>query len=192
MTWLPSHRVTIVRFLHIGCVCMSLVASISIILADIIGAGSTASSTLGWAGLSLWLQRTFLFPGFIGALVTGPILISERSLGFFKQPWVVVKWSVGSVLFVFSLFLLEPAAEIRGVLLQAQGQAALVHPLFVDTSRLALTFEIFLCVALCFLIFVGVRKPWRKKPRSPKTGRFVEAMVLEEVKTVRESAAPRM
>jgi uncharacterized membrane protein len=101
--------------------------------------------------------------GALGALITGLIYSIWTNWGFFKYPWISVKWVMIILQILFGTFVLGPCINNNVVIAGRLRDAALTDPVFLDnvlTSQIGGTIQL---VLLLTIMVISVQKPWRKK-----------------------------
>lgn len=98
-----------------------------------------------------------------GLLFTGIAYSVFTNWGFFKHTWVTVKWVAFMGQTVFGIFFIDRWMVKNLSLLEAEGQAALANPVFLQNHSLVVNGALAQIAVIVFLVWVSVAKPWRKK-----------------------------
>lgn len=112
-----------------------------------------------------------IIPAAVGSLVTGLLLSWLTPWGFFKWRWVTVKWVLTSLMTLFGMFYLSPWLHEMAAIATADPAGALQNETFL-TDRWLLSLSggpMFL--AMFFLVFLSVIKPWSGRARRRSVGR---------------------
>ena len=101
--------------------------------------------------------------GAFGALLTGLVYSIWTNWGFFKHPWITVKWGMIVLQMLFGTFVLGPCINENVILADQLRDGALTDPVFLANLQ---TSRLWGCVQMAFLLLViviSVQKPWKKK-----------------------------
>lgn len=115
--------------------------------------------------MSLFIDYVFVIPGAICAVITGIIYGFKTNWGFFKYKWLTVKWIIGILVIIIGTFILHPIALdiIEGAeFLPAENYFNFIKEIKPDILTLQIMATV-QGIALVFLIFISVYKPWMKK-----------------------------
>ncbi|NDV82722.1 hypothetical protein D0T87_12125 [Bacteroides sp. 51] len=110
----------------------------------------------------------FIVCGALGALITGLIYSIWTNWGFFKHPWIIVKWVMTILQMVFGTFVLGPYINDNVIIASQLRDAALTDPAFlanVESTQLWGTVQVSLLIVL---IVISVQKPWKKSKGKKK------------------------
>lgn len=113
---------------------------------------------------ALFIDYTLVIPGAILAVITGIIYGLKTKWGFFKYRWLTVKWIAGIAIIVIGTFGLHPLAlDIIGQTSSvADKTQSLPTDLFGEKLTVVNIMALIQGIALLFLIWVSVAKPWNK------------------------------
>jgi hypothetical protein len=101
-----------------------------------------------------------IIPAAGGSLVTGMLLSWLTPWGFFKWRWVTVKWAITSVMTLFGIIYLSPWLHEMAEITVSNPGGALQNETFIANQRMLSLSGGPMFVAMFFLIFISVIKPW--------------------------------
>ena len=105
----------------------------------------------------------FVIGGAIGAFGTGLVYSIWTNWGFFKHPWITVKWVMIVLQTLLGTFVLGPCINNNVLLADRLRDAALSDPAFLEnigTTQLLGSVQMALLLAV---VVISVQKPWKKK-----------------------------
>lgn len=105
----------------------------------------------------------FIIYGALGAFFTGLVYSIWTNWGFFKHPWIIVKWIMTILQIAFGTFVLGPCINNNVIIADQFRDAALNDHVFlanIQTTQIWGTIQTALLLAI---IVVSVQKPWKKK-----------------------------
>ena len=105
----------------------------------------------------------FIIYGAMGAFATGLAYSIWTNWGFFKHPWIVVKWVMIVLQMVFGTFVLGPCVNDNVVIADRLRDAALTDPVFLENIRMTQVWGTLQTSLLLVVIVISVQKPWKKK-----------------------------
>jgi len=105
----------------------------------------------------------FIIYGAFGALITGLIYSIWTNWGFFKHPWIVVKWIMTILQIVFGTFVLGPCINNNVVIADRLRDAALTDPVFWENIHRTEFWGTVQTAFLLLVIIISVQKTWKKK-----------------------------
>ena len=105
----------------------------------------------------------FIIPGAIGALITGLIYSIWTNWGFFKHPWITVKWVLIIVQILLGTFMLSDIVNNNVILADQLRDAALTNPAVLDNILPSKIWGSIQTFFLLFVVVISVIKPWKKK-----------------------------
>jgi hypothetical protein len=100
--------------------------------------------------------------GAFGALLTGLIYSLWTNWGFFKYPWISVKWGMIILQMLFGTFVLGPCINNNVVIADRLRADALSDPVFIENVRMSQVGGTIQLVLLLAVMVISVQKPWRK------------------------------
>jgi hypothetical protein len=101
-----------------------------------------------------------IIPAAVGSLITGLMFSMLTPWGFFKWRWVTVKWIVTIIMTLFGVFYLSPWLHEMAAITVSDPAGALQNETFIANQRMLSLSGGPMFVAMFFLIFVSVIKPW--------------------------------
>lgn len=109
------------------------------------------------------IDEIVIVGGSMATLITGLIYSLFTNWGFFRHRWLTVKWILTISMIVFGIVCLGPWAAQMADIAVAKRALAFTDPTFISAEQKSTIFgNIQFCLAL-FLIFISVKKPWKKR-----------------------------
>lgn len=112
------------------------------------------------------LDDVLIIPAALGTFITGLLICGFTHWGFFKYPWVIVKWVVTLVLILFGTFALGPWVNEAVAIADVQRAAALYNATYIHLREMNLLWGTAQLFILLILIFITTLKPWGKRGKS--------------------------
>ena len=103
-----------------------------------------------------------VIPGALGCLFTGLIYSLFSNWGFFRQPWLIVKWIITVAAILFGTFCLGPWETTMMELSGELGIAAMKNAEYLHNQKMNLIFGTAQALILAITICISVFKPWKK------------------------------
>lgn len=110
-----------------------------------------------------FIDDVVIIPAAVGCFVTGVLYSTCTAWGWFKHPWITVKWGITLFGILSGTFLLGPKLNSLPPMAKAEGLAALSNPVYVGTKHLLYGFGGFQVATVVFAVFISIVKPWRSK-----------------------------
>ena len=104
--------------------------------------------------------------GALGCMVTGIIFALPGGWGFFRFPWITVKFVVNAGFIGFGALFFVPWLDRMARLSDLERIRALEDPAYLHSKFLNEMVAVGMVVTLCFLVWITVFKPWGAKHRS--------------------------
>ncbi len=114
---------------------------------------------------NLWIDPVLTIPGAMCTLVTGIIYGAFTPWGFFKQPWITVKWIFSVLVILFGTFYSHPLSLHALELTEQSREAALGNIEVIGAMRTTLFSSAINAVFLIALVVISVFKPWKRRKR---------------------------
>lgn len=114
------------------------------------------------------LDDYFIIYGAFGSLLTGLVYSIWTNWGFFKHPWIIVKWIMTILQVLFGTFVLGPCVNENVVIANQLRDAALTDTVFLEnlhTTQIAGTAQ---TAFLLLYVIISVQKPWKRKKGKEK------------------------
>ncbi len=111
----------------------------------------------------LWIDHVLTIPGAMCTVATGIIYGFFTSWGFFKQPWITVKWIFSILVILFGTFYSHPISLHALELTQQGGDAAMTNPEVLRAMPTTLFSSALNAAVLIALVAISVFKPWKRK-----------------------------
>jgi hypothetical protein len=113
------------------------------------------------------IDDLIIIPAAVGSLLTGLLMSWRTPWGFFKWHWVTAKWVLTIILTLFGIFFLSPWLHEMAAITFADPSGALQNETFLADRWLLTLSGGPMFLAMFFLIFLSVIKPWGKRRRGP-------------------------
>ena len=110
-----------------------------------------------------FIDDFIIIPGAVGLVLTGLLYSIWTNWGWFKHPWVTVKWCINLYGVIFGTFFLGPWLNSLPPIALNKGLTALSDPTFMHNRRMLIIFGTFQVATIIFAVFVSALKPWKKK-----------------------------
>lgn len=114
-----------------------------------------------WATLD-FIDIYLIIPGAIGVLLSGLVFSVWTHWGWFKHPWITVKWAICLYGVIFGTYPLGPWMSGLARIAKEKGLAALRDPQYLYNRRMLLIFGTFQATTLVFAVFITAIKPWKR------------------------------
>lgn len=112
-----------------------------------------------------FIDYVLVIPGATCAVITGIIYGLKTKWGFFKHPWLTVKWILGIAIIIFGTFVLHPIS--LDIIAEATPKAnegfCFPTDYFGPRHMFVKVMSVVQALLLLFLVYVSVFKPWKKK-----------------------------
>jgi len=105
----------------------------------------------------------FIIYGAMGAFATGLVYSIWTNWGFFKHPWIVVKWIMILLQMGFGTFVLGPCINGNVMIADRLRDAAFTDPAFLENIQMTQVWGTIQTSLLLVIIVISVQKPWKKK-----------------------------
>lgn len=113
-----------------------------------------------------YVDDFILIPGAIGSFLTGLLLSTCTSWGFFKYTWIIIKWTLTLACILFGTFWLGPWLNAMPGISEIQGILALSNPLYLKLKGMHTTGAVTQTFFLTLIVFLSVLKPWGRFRRA--------------------------
>ena len=151
---------------HIVCTCAWVGAGVCMFLLNFVARPDNSHDLyVVMAALKL-IDDWVIIPAAVGSLLTGLLISWLTPWGFFKWRWVSVKWALTMTMTLFGIFYLSPWLHEMAAIADVDPAGALQNEIF-RTDRWLLSLSggpMFL--AMFFLVFVSVIKPWSSRAKA--------------------------
>ncbi|NTU84752.1 MAG: hypothetical protein HGA45_36210 [Chloroflexales bacterium] len=125
------------------------------------------------------LDDWVIIPSAMGSLLTGLLISWLTPWGFFKWPWVTLKW-LGTFAVIFSgSFLVGPRLNGMEALAAAEPLGVLQSAAFRGDHQVISLVVGPQVLLLLFMVFISVLKPWKRKTRVKESRHEREATALK-------------
>ncbi len=103
-----------------------------------------------------------IIPSAIGCFLTGLLISWLTPWGFFKWRWVTVKWVFTVAMMLFGTFCLGPWLNGMAAIAATDPMGVLQNTTFLDNRQLLSLTVGPMMLAMLFLVFISVIKPWKR------------------------------
>ena len=111
-----------------------------------------------------------IIPGNTGIVITGILYSAFTSWGWFKHPWITVKWIIAIYGMLFGIIWLGPWAESLEYISKVEGLEALTNNNYQQNLHNLYWWGSFQAATIIFASFISTLKPWKKKKQGAKAG----------------------
>lgn len=105
----------------------------------------------------------FIISGALGAFFTGLIYSIWTNWGFFKHPWIIVKWIMTILQILFGTFVLGPCINDNVLIADQLRDVALTDPIVLNNIQTTQILGTTQASLLLFIVIISVLKPWKRK-----------------------------
>jgi hypothetical protein len=174
---------------HIVCTCAWVGAGACMFLLNFVARPNNSHDLYVVMAALKMIDDWVIIPAAVGSLLTGLLISWLTPWGFFKWRWVTVKWGLTIAMTLFGICYLSPWLHEMAAITAADPGGALQNEVFL-TDRMLLSLSggpMFL--AMFFLVFLSVLKPWSARLK----GRLAERpAALREAPEQRPSVEPTL
>jgi len=126
-----------------------------------LGPGHSGPELLGYDLARQFVDDYVIVPGALGCLFSGLLISLFTPWGFFKRPWVAVKWVLTVACIIFGTFYLGPRCNGQPVLSLTLGLAAADDPTYLANRLANIVGGWSQMAVLIFMVVISVIKPWK-------------------------------
>jgi len=155
--------VKILKMLHIFFAFCWIVGALAMCLLLFITLPETGDELYMRSRILQIIDDYFIIYGALGSLITGLVYSIWTNWGFFKHPWIIVKWIMTILQILFGTFVLGPCINDNVVITDQLRDAALTDPVFLNNLQGSQVWGTVQTILLLLYIFISVQKPWKKK-----------------------------
>ncbi|MDR2040468.1 MAG: DUF2269 family protein [Bacteroidales bacterium] len=166
---LKPQAVKILKMLHIFFAFSWIISGVTLCLLVFITSPQSGDELYMRSRILQIVDDYFIIGGALGALVTGLTYSIFTNWGFFKHPWITVKWIMIILQMLFGTFILGPCINGNVLIADQLRDGALTDPAFLENIRTTQIWGTVQTVFLLVVIVISVQKPWKRK--KVKTGR---------------------
>ncbi len=109
-----------------------------------------------------------IVPGALGNLLIGIIYGVWTKFGFFKQPWITVKWVMTVAQILFGTFVLGPWVEENVEIASTLREGAFNNATFQHNLQMSTIWGSIQLALLLLVLVISVQKPWRRSKAEKK------------------------
>lgn len=150
---------------HIVCTCAWIGAGVCMFLLNFVARPNDSHDLYVVMAALRLIDDWMIIPAAIGSLLTGLLLSWLTPWGFFKWRWVTVKWGLTVIMTLFGVFYLSPWLHEMADITVSDPIGVLHNETFLAKRWLLSLSGGPMFLAMFFLVFISVIKPWsgRKK-----------------------------
>jgi hypothetical protein len=157
----PGQRILKIIHLVMACVWLGGALALNLMIAAL-GPGQSGGELLGYDLARQFVDDFIIIPGALGCLFSGLLISLFTPWGFFKRPWVAVKWVLTVACILFGTFYLGPRCNGQPLITGELGLAAALDPAYLANRLENIVGGLLQAVGLIFMIVISVIKPWKK------------------------------
>jgi len=128
-----------------------------------LGPAQSGAELLGYDLARQFVDDYVIVPGALGCLFSGLLISLFTPWGFFKRPWVAVKWVLTVACILFGTFYLGPRCNGQPLLALDLGLDAAVDPVYLTNRLENMVGGWGQMAVLVFMVVISVIKPWKSK-----------------------------
>jgi putative copper export protein len=153
----------VLKIIHLVCAGLWIGGAIALsIMVAALGPGQTGAELLGYDVARKFVDDFVVIPGAVGCLFSGLLISALTPWGFFKHPWVAVKWILTVACILFGTFVLGPMINGQPSISLTLGLEALADPVYQANLENSLLGAVLQLSAIVFMVAISVLKPWKK------------------------------
>ena len=107
------------------------------------------------------IDNLIIIPGALGNLLVGIVYGVWTKFGFFKQPWISVKWVLTVAQILFGTFFLGPWVNENVAIANTLREGAFNDATFLHNFQMHAIWGSVQLALLLFVLVISVQKPWR-------------------------------
>lgn len=169
---LSQSQERLLKVVHIIVAAAWLGGAVSLSILLYVG-NTQADSSGALVGVNLcyhWIDQVIVvFIGALGCTLTGLIYSLFTRWGFLRHRWILAKWIITALMMTSGTFLLGPGEARMLEMSRELGLNALTNPLYEAVFNLQVIMAGVQILCFITIIYLSVCKPWRAKPKTPKT-----------------------
>ena len=147
---------------HVVCTCAWVGAGVCMLLLNFVARpGNGDDLYVVMIALKL-IDDWVIIPAAVGSLLTGLMFSLMTPWGFFKWRWVTVKWVLTVAMMILGTFWVSPWLKEMVAISAADPMGVLQNTTFLDNRQLLSLTVGPMMLAMLFLVFISVIKPWKR------------------------------
>lgn len=156
----------VLKIFHLACAGLWIggAAGLSLMVAAL-GPAQSGAELLGYDLARKFVDDFVIIPGAVGCLFSGLLISLLTPWGFFRHPWVAVKWILTVACILYGTFVLGPMINGQPGISGALGLTALADPIYLANRGNSLLGGALQLLAIFFMLVISVIKPWKKARR---------------------------
>ncbi|MDR3154743.1 MAG: hypothetical protein LBW85_10875 [Deltaproteobacteria bacterium] len=154
----------VLKAIHIFFACLWVGGAVSLNAALILlGPAKTGGELLGYNLAAKLIEAAVIVPGALGCLASGVLISIFTRWGFFKYPWVTVKYILTVICFLVDILVLGPTVTGQPHITRALGTAAYADSVYHANYVHSLIGGALQMAAILFMLSISALKPWIRK-----------------------------
>ena len=157
---------------HIVCTCAWIGAGVCMFLLNFVARPNDSHDLYVVMAALRLIDDWMIIPAAIGSLLTGLLLSWLTPWGFFKWRWVTVKWGLTVIMTLFGVFYLSPWLHEMADITVSDPIGVLHNETFLAKRWLLSLSGGPMFLAMFFLVFISVIKPWSARSKGKSSSRL--------------------
>ena len=162
MPTLKKQGLKILKMVHLLLVVMWIGGAIALTLVLFLVQPETGDELYMKMRILKTIDDLIIIPGAMGNLLIGIVYGVWTKFGFFKQPWITVKWVLTVAQILFGTFFLGPWVNENVEIANNLRQGAFNDATFQQNLEMNAIWGSVQLALLLFVLVISVQKPWRK------------------------------
>jgi len=154
----------VLKIIHLITASLWVGGAVTLLLTGLwLGPAESGPELFGYDLARKFVDDLIVIPGAMGCLFSGLLISWLTPWGFFRHPWVAVKWILTIACILFGTFYLGPIINTQPLTSRELGLAATHDPLYIQrhfSNALGGGIQV---LVIIFMVAVSVLKPWKKK-----------------------------
>ncbi len=109
------------------------------------------------------IDDCIIIPAALGTLLSGMVICWLTEWGFFRFPWIIVKWILTIAQILFGTFFLGQWTNGANAIAHIERGMALQNHVYLWYREMSNYFGTLQLVLLVFVVFISAIKPWGKR-----------------------------
>ena len=157
---------------HIVCTCAWIGAGVCMFLLNFVARPNDSHDLYVVMAALRLIDDWMIIPAAVGSLLTGLLLSWLTPWGFFKWRWVTVKWGLTVIMTLFGVFYLSPWLHEMADITVSDPIGVLHNETFLAKRWLLSLSGGPMFLAMFFLVFISVIKPWSARSKGKSSSRL--------------------
>ncbi len=161
MPTLKKQGLKILKMVHLLFVVMWIGGAIALTLVLFLVQPETGDELYMKMRILQVIDDLIIIPGALGNLLIGIVYGVWTKFGFFKQPWIIVKWVLTVAQILFGTFFLGPWVNENVRIADILRESAFADITFQHNLQMNAIWGTIQLTLLIFVLVISVQKPWR-------------------------------